>query len=244
LHRSDAESLKLNEIGRIKITSACPLFFDPYDRNRATGGFVLIDPNDFRTVGAGMIRHSSRSTITEIKRESREKVAQALPPSSEMHWTPGMVALTDRISRQKHQPLCVWLCGGEPVTRNGIAALLEKQLFDTGLQVIRLTDENTRSGLNADLRLNVPDAQEGARRHMHLARLFTDFGHLVICAYPDTTAETIRDIRQRFVQQQLLIVSLDSKPPIGDIVIDAGAADSAVTAATLFDHVIKRVSTA
>jgi hypothetical protein len=79
---------------------------------------------------------------------------------------------------------------------------------------------------------------------MHLARLFTDFGHLVICAYPDTTAETIRDIRQRFVQQQLLIVSLDSKPPIGDIVIDAGAADSAVTAATLFDHVIKRVSTA
>ena len=242
LHRSDAESLKLNEIGRIKITSACPLFFDPYDRNRATGGFVLIDPNDFRTVGAGMIRHSSRSTITEIKRETREKSIQTLPPASETHWTPGMVALTDRISRQKHQPLCVWLCGGDSVTRNGIAALLEKQLFDIGLQVIRLTDENTRSGLNADLRVNVPDAQEGARRHMHLARLFTDFGNLVICAYTETSPETIRDIRQRFMQSLLLIVSLDSKTPDGDIVIDAGVADTAEAAATLFGHVIRRVS--
>ena len=72
LHRADAECLGLNEKSRAKITTAKQLFFDPYDRNRFTGGFVIIDPNDVRTVGAGMIRHSSLNTIDELKREARD----------------------------------------------------------------------------------------------------------------------------------------------------------------------------
>jgi bifunctional enzyme CysN/CysC len=56
LHRTeDATSLGLNEIGRVRLRTTQPLFCDPYQRNRDTGGFILIDESTNRTVGAGMI---------------------------------------------------------------------------------------------------------------------------------------------------------------------------------------------
>lgn len=56
LHRDeDAESLKLNEIGRVRLRTTQPLFFDEYRRNRSTGSFILIDEVTNVTVAAGMI---------------------------------------------------------------------------------------------------------------------------------------------------------------------------------------------
>ncbi len=56
LHRDEvADSLTLNEIGRVQIRTTQPLFFDEYRRNRTTGSFILIDEATNRTVGAGMI---------------------------------------------------------------------------------------------------------------------------------------------------------------------------------------------
>ncbi|GAB3404287.1 sulfate adenylyltransferase subunit 1 [Flindersiella endophytica] len=56
LHRDeDASQLGLNEIGRVDLRVAQPLFVDEYARNRLTGGFVLIDEATNVTVGAGMI---------------------------------------------------------------------------------------------------------------------------------------------------------------------------------------------
>jgi bifunctional enzyme CysN/CysC len=60
LHRDEqVESLSLNEIGRVRLRSTAPLMVDEYSRNRATGGFVLIDENTNRTVAAGMITTAS-----------------------------------------------------------------------------------------------------------------------------------------------------------------------------------------
>jgi bifunctional enzyme CysN/CysC len=56
LHREpDAADLGLNDIGRVRLRSTLPLFFDEYRRNRTTGGFVLIDEATNRTVGAGIV---------------------------------------------------------------------------------------------------------------------------------------------------------------------------------------------
>ncbi len=56
LHRDEnADTLRLNEIGRITLRTTAPLFFDEYRRNRTTGSFVLIDETTNNTVGAGMI---------------------------------------------------------------------------------------------------------------------------------------------------------------------------------------------
>ncbi len=47
--------LALNDIGRIRLRTSTPLVFDPYERNRRTGSFILIDETSNETVGAGMI---------------------------------------------------------------------------------------------------------------------------------------------------------------------------------------------
>ena len=51
----DTSSFSLNEIGRISLRTASPLFYDSYNKNRQTGSFILIDPGTNETVAAGMI---------------------------------------------------------------------------------------------------------------------------------------------------------------------------------------------
>ncbi|MDQ3037142.1 MAG: sulfate adenylyltransferase, partial [Myxococcota bacterium] len=56
LHRDEeASGLDLNEIGRLRLRTSAPLHLDEYRRNRATGGFILIDEASNDTVGAGMV---------------------------------------------------------------------------------------------------------------------------------------------------------------------------------------------
>jgi bifunctional enzyme CysN/CysC len=56
LHRDEAApGLTLNEIGRVRLRTTVPLFFDEYRRNRTTGSFILVDEVANTTVGAGMI---------------------------------------------------------------------------------------------------------------------------------------------------------------------------------------------
>jgi bifunctional enzyme CysN/CysC len=56
LHREEpVGGLALNDIGRVRLRTTAPLFFDEYRRNRSTGSFILIDESTMATVGAGMI---------------------------------------------------------------------------------------------------------------------------------------------------------------------------------------------
>lgn len=70
LHRQDCNALNQNEIGRVTITTASPLIFDSYSKNRNTGSFIIIDENDGSTAGAGMILRKSQTT--EIKNSGKE----------------------------------------------------------------------------------------------------------------------------------------------------------------------------
>jgi sulfate adenylyltransferase large subunit len=49
------DGLALNEIGHVRLRLSGPLAFDPYERNRETGSFILIDEATNDTVGAGLI---------------------------------------------------------------------------------------------------------------------------------------------------------------------------------------------
>ncbi len=56
LHRDEtASELILNEIGRLRMRTTSPLFFDEYRRNRHTGSFIIVDEGTNATIGAGMI---------------------------------------------------------------------------------------------------------------------------------------------------------------------------------------------
>ncbi|MDQ6821503.1 MAG: GTP-binding protein [Actinomycetota bacterium] len=50
-----ADTLGLNEIGRVRLRASAPVMVDRYRRNRTTGSFILIDEATNDTVGAGMV---------------------------------------------------------------------------------------------------------------------------------------------------------------------------------------------
>ncbi len=58
LEREPATQLRMNDIARLTLKLAQPIFPDPYVVNRATGAFILIDESTNNTVGAGMIKES------------------------------------------------------------------------------------------------------------------------------------------------------------------------------------------
>ncbi|MDW7692390.1 sulfate adenylyltransferase subunit CysN [Flammeovirgaceae bacterium SG7u.111] len=49
------DSIKMNDIVRVKLRTTQPLFFDVYKRNRTTGSLIMIDDSTNETVAAGMI---------------------------------------------------------------------------------------------------------------------------------------------------------------------------------------------
>ena len=84
-------SLQLNEIGRCHLTLHRPVAFDPYDRNHATGAFVIVDRVTNATVGAGMI-------IDRIVSKTGRKPA---PVSRNIVRSDSLVAADERESGQR-----------------------------------------------------------------------------------------------------------------------------------------------
>lgn len=51
----EAASLKLNDIARVQLKTAAPLFLDRFEDNRANGAFILIDTQSNNTVAVGFV---------------------------------------------------------------------------------------------------------------------------------------------------------------------------------------------
>jgi len=49
------KTIGLNEIGRVRLRTTQPLFFDGYRKNRITGSVIIVDEATNNTVGVGMI---------------------------------------------------------------------------------------------------------------------------------------------------------------------------------------------
>ena len=47
--------MRENDIGVVTLRTATPLAVDPYESDRITGSFVLIDELTFATIAAGMV---------------------------------------------------------------------------------------------------------------------------------------------------------------------------------------------
>ena len=51
----EGSELRENDIGVVTVHTATPLAVDPYEADRITGSFVLIDEQSFATIAAGMV---------------------------------------------------------------------------------------------------------------------------------------------------------------------------------------------
>jgi sulfate adenylyltransferase subunit 1 len=55
LKHDQSDELQLNDIGAIRLRTAEPVPVDPYQLNRSTGAFLLVDEDGGATVAAGMV---------------------------------------------------------------------------------------------------------------------------------------------------------------------------------------------
>src|SRR5258705_4976601 len=117
LTEHSAEQLEMNEIASVEFETSSPLFFDPYEQNRVTGAFVLIDPLSNATVGAAMIR---------------EEIAGAASGALFVSANAGHVGVTEQKRRDRtgHLPAVFSVQGGP------VAEHLERNLFEKGFEAL------------------------------------------------------------------------------------------------------------
>ncbi len=159
-----AEELHLNEIAYVNIATTEPVCFDPYDENRDTGGFILIDRHTNATVAAGMIRVALRRGANTFW-QSFEVTKQARA----------------RLSGQKAALL--WFTGLSGAGKSTIANILEKKLHALGKHTFLLDGDNVRHGLNRDLDFSEAGRVENIRRVAEVAKLFVDAGLITLVAF-------------------------------------------------------------
>ena len=115
LEHVPATKLDMNDIAAVDVKTTLPLFFDPYDLNRSTGSFILIDPLTNATVGAGIIEraiehgHGARHGAGDHRKRTTKD---------------------ERLLRYGHPSAAIWLKG-----RPHVAELIERLLFDEGWHV-------------------------------------------------------------------------------------------------------------
>ena len=127
-----AEHLEMNGIALAEIETSSPLFIDPYERSRAIGSFILIDPLSNATVGAGMIR--------ETKLSDGRNTFGAKSLRSEADGS--AVRVRERFTRHGHRP-GIFLLPEQGL----LAQSAERALFNAGFEtaLLRASDFNSAS---------------------------------------------------------------------------------------------------
>lgn len=181
MHREKTDTLRLNEIARVQITTTKPLFYDRYQLNRETGSFILIDPATNNTVAAGMIRGRSQG-IDELM-EGEVEAAPSRPKSSNVVWEQEGISLADREERNGHKAAVLWFTGLSGSGKSTIAKKLEQRLFADGVHTTFLDGDNLRHGLNGDLGFSSADRQENIRRAAEVAKLGFAHGNITLACF-------------------------------------------------------------
>jgi len=203
LHRSKADSLKLNQIGRCIVTLSQPVAYDPYTRNRETGAFIIIDRLTHNTVGAGMILDREPDQLV-----TSPGAAVTTPRSTHVHRHASLVTVDERAERLGQTPFTLWLTGLSGSGKSSIAYAMERRLFDAGLLAHVLDGENARLGISKDLGFTADERQENIRRAAEVARLFNQAGLVSICAFLSPYEALRRQAREivgpdRFIEAYL-----------------------------------------
>jgi bifunctional enzyme CysN/CysC len=183
MHRAAAESLALNEIGRVQITTTSPLFYDRYQLNRQTGSFVLIDGVTNNTVAAGMIRGKSRQVEDLVDVEAEAGQTELRQKSTDVFWETAVVSRQMREQLNGHKAAVFWFTGLSGSGKSTVAKKLEEQLYQMKVHTMYLDGDNVRHGLNGDLGFSDGDRQENIRRVAEVARLGYAHGHIVLCSF-------------------------------------------------------------
>jgi bifunctional enzyme CysN/CysC len=186
-----AKQLELNEIGICNIALDRQVPFDPYNENRETGGFILIDRFSNDTVGAGLIQYS-------------------LWRADNIHWQALDVDKAARARIKGQKPCALWFTGLSGAGKSTIANLLEKRLLAAGKHTYLLDGDNVRHGLNKDLGFTNADRVENIRRIAEVMRLMVDAGLIVMVSFISPFRSERRMARNLVAEGEFLEIFVDT----------------------------------
>jgi bifunctional enzyme CysN/CysC len=198
-HKINVESLEemagrelaLNEVGYCHLSFSRPLVFDPYNDNRETGGFILVDKLTYNTVGAGMLQSPLRE-------------------ATNIQWQAIDVDRKARAAIKAQKPCCIWFTGLSGSGKSTIANLLDKRLHSLGRHTTMLDGDNVRHGLNRDLGFSDADRVENIRRVAEVAKLMVDAGLVVIVSFISPFRSERRMARDLFPEGEFVEVFVDT----------------------------------
>ncbi|MFO7840776.1 MAG: sulfate adenylyltransferase subunit CysN [Fidelibacterota bacterium] len=198
LHRSETDHFRLNEIGRVVITTSKPLYFDAYAKNHETGSFILIDPITHNTSAVGMIidRVSTEDLPTRITEDERKRITDG-------H---SLVSPKEREEKYQQKGQTVWITGLHGSGKTDLAYMLEKRLFDLGYVTVLLDGHQVRSGLSRELDFSAADRAEHLRRVAEVCRLLNEQGIITICTFISPQESIRRQIAEIIGEDQFKLV--------------------------------------
>ena len=189
LAKVETDSLQFNEIGEVQIDLHSPIFCDPYEHNRITGSFIVIDPFTNDTVAAGMIVDATPL-----------QAADGLDESS----------AGSRVAQE--QGLTVWFTGLSGAGKTTICKAVATELLAHGLQVEVIDGDIIRNHLCKDLGFSKEDRDENIRRIAFVSQLLTRNGAVVLVsaispyrASRDQARKTIGNFMEVYVSTPLSV---------------------------------------
>ena len=184
-------TLALNEIGFCNFSTSVQIAFDPYEENRETGAFILIDRYTNATVGAGMISFGLRR-------------------AANIHMHAHLVSRAERERLNGHRPAVLWFTGLSGSGKSTIANLVERRLYERGVRTFLLDGDNVRHGLNRDLGFADADRVENVRRVGEVAKLFTEAGMVVLCSFISPFKAERRVVRELLAEGDFIEIFVDT----------------------------------
>ena len=191
LARIAAKTLALDEVGVCNLAVGRPIPFDSYAENRTTGAFILIDRYSNETVAAGMIDF-------------------ALRRATNIHYQQLTVSKAARSEMMQHRPAVVWFTGLSGAGKSTIANRVEFLLHARGVHTVMLDGDNVRHALSKDLGFTEADRVENIRRIGEVAKLMTDAGLVVLCAFISPFRAERRMVRELLPPDEFIEIFVDT----------------------------------
>lgn len=191
LEKTAANTLTLNEIGVCNFALDKAISFDPYQENRKTGSFILIDRFTNATVGAGVIDF-------------------ALRRAENIQWQSVDINKETRATQKAQKPAILWFTGLSGSGKSTIANALEKKLHAIGKHTYLLDGDNVRHGLNKDLGFTDADRVENIRRVSETAKLMVDAGLITLVSFISPFRSERQMARNLMAEGEFLEVFVDT----------------------------------
>ncbi len=231
LEKRSSETLKLNEIGRVAVTTTKPLYFDAYSKNRGTGSFILIHPITNTTVGAGMILERSSYDSKDSEAESGDTAVR-----HELSWEKGLVDVRERETRNRHKGRAVVVTGVNAESARELAKRLEQHLFRHGINSYYLSLSRLNSTVEPYIDNRHLNRDEQICRLGELSHILTEAGIIFVTALSEVNDHDLKRLKSSASGNGIAVVNLgDSafKEIVPDINLNAESALEANLSQTL-----------